>query len=204
MEKERKFTTGEALGFGWDTFKENPFELVLLAVIVLGVSVVFSYLRTQIQNSGWGSLVSLVSLVASAIVSIGAIKITLDYVYKRKTSLKLIFTQWKYFWRYLLASIIYGFVVVAGLILLVVPGIIWSIKYGYFGYAIVDKDMGIAQSLSESSRITMGYKGQLFWFKIVLGLVQLLGFIALGVGIFIAYPVVLLAETWVYIKLAQS
>lgn len=144
------------------------------------------------------------SIVINTIVAIGFTKIALDLIYKRKTELILIFTQWKYFWRYLGASILYGLIVIGGLIILVVPGIIWAIKYSYYSYAIVDKDMGIMESLRESGKITMGHKGQLFWFKIVLFLVQLLGVIALGVGYLVSCPVSVLADGWVYKRLTRQ
>lgn len=207
MEKKIKFTTGEALRFGWQTFGKNALLLIAVTLIIGTLSGGFSALTTKMSevdpNSALSIPVNLLSIVINIIIAIGLTKIALDLVYKRKTELSLIFTQWKYFWRYLGASILYGLIVIGGLILLIVPGVIWGIKYSYFSYAIVDKDMGVVEALRESGKITMGYKGQLFWFKIVLFLVQILGVIALGVGYLVAYPITVLAEAWVYRRLAR-
>jgi len=207
MKKELKFRTGEALRFGWQTFGKNALLLIVLTLIIGALSGGFSAVTTRMSesdpNSALAIPVNLLSIVINMIVAIGFTKIALDLIYKRKTELSLIFTQWKYFWRYLGASILYGLIVIGGLILLIVPGIIWGIKYGFFSYAIVDKDMGALEALRESGKITMGHKGQLFWFKIVLFLVQILGIIALGVGYLVAYPVTVLAEAWVYKRLAK-
>lgn len=207
MKRETKFTTGEALSFAWKTFGKNALLLIVVTLIMSALSGGFNVLNTRLTESDANTLitfgVSILSSVVTMIITIGFIKITLDLINKKKTEISLIFSQWKYFWRYLGASILYALIVVGGLILLIVPGVIWGIKYSYFSYFIIDQDKGAVESLRESGRMTMGYKGQLFWFKLVLFLVQLLGLIAFGVGYLIAYPVTLLAEVWVYKRLAK-
>lgn len=206
MANEKKFSIGEAIGFGWSIFKNNAGTLIVAVLILVGIGAFFGYLDNLLidANPNWATLIDVVSVIINTIIQIGVLKITLDLVFGRQTSLENLFTNWRFFIRYLLASILYTLIVVAGLVLLVFPGVIWAIKFGFYGYNIIEKDMGIVESLTESSKMTMGYKGQLFWFRIVLGLIVLAGFIAIGLGFFIAYPIVLVAGAYAYKELALN
>ncbi|MEA3324508.1 MAG: hypothetical protein U9Q37_05135 [Euryarchaeota archaeon] len=62
----------------------------------------------------------------------------------------------------MIGLILYGFIVVGGLILLTIPGIIWAIKFQFFDYLIVDKGLGPIDALEKSSEITRGVKWDLF------------------------------------------
>lgn len=202
--KEQKFTIGEALSFSWEIFKSNTGLLVLLVLILLAAGAVLGYIDSLIADLSFIYVLvfDIISIIVNTLIGIGVIKITLDLAFERETSLSNLYLNARYFWRYLGASILYGLIVIGGTVLLVFPGIIWGIKYSYYGYNIVEKDMGILESLRTSGEMTMGYKGRLFWIKIVFGVVGIAGLIALGVGFLVTYPLVLVAQTWVYRKLS--
>jgi len=107
----------------------------------------------------------------------------------------------KVFWKYIAGTIIYALIVLVGLILLIVPGIYWGIKYMFYAYLIVDEDLGPIEAIKKSGEITQGSKGTLFWLAIVCYLVLLLGLICCGVGLFLAIPTVLLAIAFAYRRL---
>jgi len=203
MASEKKFTIGEAIGFGWETFKGKAGILTALVLILLVIGGIFGYLSNLSidANPDWVVLINIASIVVNTIVQVGVIKLTLELTFSREVSLGCLFTNWRYFFRYLIASILYALIVVGGLVLFIVPGVIWGIKYSYFGYNIVEKDMGIIESLQESSRITMGYKGKLFWFNVVSVLLFVAGFVVLGVGIVVTYPIILVAKAYIYKEL---
>jgi uncharacterized membrane protein len=85
-----------------------------------------------------------------------------------------------------------------GTILLIVPGIIWALKFQFYGYYIVDKNLKPVDALKMSAMSTSGKKGNLFVFFVLLGLINFLGLIALLVGLLISVPVTLLAYVYVY------
>ena len=105
------------------------------------------------------------------------------------------------FFDYLIGSILYGLIVVVGLILLIIPGIIWAIKFQFFDYLIVDKGLGPIDALEKSSDITRGVKWDLFAFGILLAIINILGFLCLVVGLFVTIPVTLVAMAFVYREL---
>ena len=93
--------------------------------------------------------------------------------------------------------------VAIGLVLLIVPGIIFAVIFGFYGWGLVDGvvDDGVS-ALRHSAEITRGHRWQLFGFAIVLILFNLLGLLALVVGVLITSAVSILALAHVYRQLA--
>ena len=111
------------------------------------------------------------------------------------------FSQKHRFWKYLWAALRYFLIVFLGLLLFIIPGIIWSIKYGLAFFLLLDKELGVKNSFDVSSQMTAGVKWQIFLFHLFGFLVLIGGVLMLGVGVFIAYPVVILASYMLYDKL---
>jgi len=65
-------------------------------------------------------------------------------------------------------------------------------------FLVIDKGLGPVASLKESWRITKGSKWELFILIIVLAVLNLLGAIALLIGLFITIPVTALATVHAY------
>ena len=85
-----------------------------------------------------------------------------------------------------------------GLILLIVTGIYLAIRFGQFQTAIVDRDLGILDSLAYSSGVTTNNRLSLFGLTVLSMLIVLAGAIALCVGMIFAIPVVWLASLTAY------
>ena len=53
-------------------------------------------------------------------------------------------------------------ITIGGTFLLVIPGVIWGVKYGLCGFAVMDKALSAREAIRFSGKITQGYKGKLF------------------------------------------
>ena len=73
-----------------------------------------------------------------------------------------IFTGFYCFLRVWLTSILTTIILLIGLVLFLVPGIIWVLKYGLSIFATMDKELAPHKALEFSSIITDGYKSKLF------------------------------------------
>lgn len=146
-------------------------------------------------------IIQIASFVLSMIIGMGLIKICLRFCDGEKGEFSDLFSCYPLFFKYLVGSILYGLIVVVGLILLIIPGIIWAIKFQFFDYLIVDKGLGPIDALEKSSEITRGVKWDLFIFAILLGIINLLGLLCLLVGLFVTIPVTMVAIAFVYRKL---
>jgi len=194
---ENKVEVGKAIGYGWDSVKKDFWFWVGIALVV---SVIGGIGSRGKENETLG----LLGFFLSAWMTCGYTKIALEYFDGKKLDFVELFTQLKYFWRILGATLLIGLIVIGGLILLIVPGIYWGIKYMFVPMLIIDKDLGIGEAMGESAKMTEGKKLALFGFGFAALGVMLLGAIALGVGVLVAMPVVWLATVYLYKKLALS
>jgi uncharacterized membrane protein len=199
---KKQFSIGEAVSYGWDTFKKNAWLFITLAAIDLIVGSIPNMIsRESSPEKSWAGLI--IWLISTAI-QIGIITIALKTVDSKKTGFSDLSENFSCYWRYLGATILYGFIVLVGFILLIVPGVIWAIKYQFYGYLIVDKKMGAMEALKKSGEITKGVRLDLFLLGLVLLGVIILGALVLGVGLLAAVPTVWLAMAYVYRKLSKA
>lgn len=121
----------------------------------------------------------IVSLITYVYATITTVKISLKASVKAPVSLKDYFDALPRFFSLFIASLAYVVVIVIGLILLIVPGIYFSIKYMFYSYFIVDQKMGPFAALKASADLTRGKILKFF-------------FIFIGMGIFIGMLVYLI------------
>jgi uncharacterized membrane protein len=207
--ENKKFSNKEALKFGWETLKENLGFFLIVVSILLIVSIIPSIAKEIYKKTDSASIkiitniINLFFQIIAILLELGLIKITLKLINQQKASLVDLFSQYHLFFKYLLGLIIYSIIIIAGLILFIVPGIIWGIKFRFFPYFIVEGS-GIIESFEKSAAITQGYKSDLFIFNLVLFLISIAGIIAFFIGVLITIPIVSMATVFVYQKLKQG
>jgi len=208
--------------FSWNKTKQNIKFFILLLILVWLVNMAprllstpagFLTSKSALDNNYLIEIIipaffilitMIVSFVVKNLVDIGLIKIALKFNDNQKVDYKDLFSGTKVFWKYVGGSILYGLIVFAGFLLLIIPGIIWSIKFQYYSYLIIDKGLGPIDALKQSSTITQGLKWDLLVFNLALIGVLILGFLALFVGLFWAIPTNMLATAYVYRKLSSK
>lgn len=195
----KRFSTGEAVSQGWKTVKANLGLFVGLAVIYL----VISGGLNGASHHGRG-IAGPISWVLTTLMMMGVIRITLKFADGSKSQFSDLWANFDMALDYLGASVLYGLIVVGGLILLIVPGIIWAIKFGFYGYFIIDRKSSAIDALKQSSALTNGEKGNLFVFGLAMIGVNLLGAICLGVGLLVSIPTTWLAAASVYRRLQSA
>jgi uncharacterized membrane protein len=189
-----KFNKKEAIKYGWEKMKANFWFFVGALVILMFITAILNRIPAI------GSLVGLLA----GILNWGIIAICLKIYNNEEIKIKDLFSQIEKIIKYIGSTILYSAIVLGGLILLIVPGIMWAIKYQFMSYLIIEKDMGIMEALRKSGEITKGSRNNLFLFTILLGLINLVGALALGIGLFATIPTTMLAMVYVYKKLSTG
>lgn len=199
----RKFSKREAIKFGWQKMWANFWFFVGVILFVVVVTSILQLLSGVFKETSTAlfAIFYVANIVVSILFGIGLIKIAIDFSLNIKGKFKDLFSQYRLFLKYLVASILYFIIVTVGFILLIVPGIIWAIKFSFFPYFIVDRKMGAIEALKASGRVTKNTRWNLFLFCILLGLINLAGFIVLGIGLFFTIPITIIALAFVYHKL---
>jgi len=169
-------------GLGGEMSDYSVTTLLLVACIFLAIVVFLWFLRT--------------------IVQIGYYRIYLKLLDGIKPSFRELFSNSQPFWRYVGSTILYGLRILLGFVLLIVPGIIWGIKFQFMPILTVDKGLRPVEAMRESARMTEGHKWHLFKFGLVIMAINLLGLICFGVGILVTIPLSYLAHLYVYRKLS--
>jgi uncharacterized membrane protein len=188
------FSIKESIKYGWRKSKEH-LELVLFStLLILGVG----------SLVGRASILGLVGIIFSIIVRIGYTKIFLRIHDGETPKFVEIFEEYRTFWRYLGTCILTFLTVIGGLILLIIPGIFWAVRFSLAPLIVIDTKMGPKTSMKESYAITKGKFWKLLLFWITIGLFNLLGLILLGVGLLVTVPVSTLASVYVYRELSKA
>ena len=171
-------------------YKQQPWVFVVLLTLFSIVGAIF---------------VVMTSLV-SVIFNMGYISLTLDAVRNKQIYYKTLLSQvsFKKAVKLVLSQMLVGLIIAFGLILFVIPGICFALKYSMVPYLIIDKDMDIGESLKESSKITKGVRSEILLMYIVSGLLILLGVLVLGVGVIPAFIVVSIVQAYVYDTLLKQ
>jgi uncharacterized membrane protein len=203
---KRDFSAEEALQYGWNTMKANIWFFVGVLVVAWALTGVPHIIANilQEQSTGLSFLFRIIGWVANIIVSIGMITIALKFLDNQDPKFEDLFSFKPYFWKYLGASILMFLIVWVGIILFIIPGVYWALKFQFFGYFVVEQGRDPVEAMRMSSRITQSVKWKLFGFGLVLALINIVGTICLLVGLLVTVPVTLLAYSFVYRKLLEQ
>ncbi len=217
----KKFSQKEAVLFGWETFKKHA-KFLLGVYVVAGLINLINpsgfALGTQATTNSTApyfgnflytinpyirlDLLSIIWSLLEAVVFMGLVKIALDLHDKKPVKFSDLFMSYPLLLKYVVANILYSFAVTIGIVLLIVPGVILALRLQYFSYLIVDKNFGIIESLQESWNMTRGATWNLFLLWLLLVGILLVGVMVFVVGLLVAVPVIMLANTWIYRKLS--
>ena len=205
----KNFNFTDVLGYGWRVMKANLWFFVGLGFVWIVISYIPAVINGILENMVlpepmfWTFYVAMtiLSWVIGIIFGIGLIKIALSFCDEKKPRLVTLFKARGCFWRYVGVTILYILIMYGGFILLIFPGVIWAIKFKLCQYFVIDKGLGPIQALKASARTTKGVKLELFGFWIMCILINLAGLACLVVGIFAAYPTVIVASALVYRQL---
>lgn len=199
----KTFSIKEVLGVGWKAFKENISVFITFGVAMLAIWFL-ERVGLGIANQADGAkpalsaLVSLAARVAQIWLQVGLFRMALKLVDGERINTDDFLKGHGDFLSYLLASVLYGLIVGAGMILLIVPGIYWAVRYWAYGYALVDEHFDPVTALKRSTVLTQGVKGEIFWFGLAVIGVNIVGALALGVGLFATIPLTAVAGAKVY------
>ncbi len=201
---EKHFSISDAVSFGWDAMKNNlgffiPAVLILWVVgAIPGAIQSLNYYMSAAAASAWGTIFGIVSFVVGIFINMAQIRIGLKFCDGDVADFPDMISDYQKFLDVLVGSILYILIVIAGLILLIIPGIYWAVRYHLFGYLILDQGYGPVDAIKRSGELTRGVWWHLFAFGLTILGIYILGFVACCVGVLFAIPVIIVAIAYVY------
>lgn len=180
-----------------DAWKDYKKYWGVILLITLTVAIVHAMGMSGMQydpqygSFETGGVASLFSWLAMTWIAIGYLNFLLNIVDGKQAQYRDIFYGVKsveQFAYYVLITLVYAAVVMLGTLLLIIPGIILAIGLGFARYYIAENRLGFKAAFTASWEITKGNKWKIFGFAVVAVLFNLLGLIALGIGLLITIP----------------
>jgi hypothetical protein len=195
------FSSTEALRFGWKKTTENLKPLLIIGAVGAFLALLNQALTNPDNPTGLGALLGLAIQVLQVAVTLAYVRVALKLHDGQPVDLSRPADLLANFLTFLLTTVLYWLIVAVGLVLLIVPGVVWGLKFGYAPFLVVDKKLDPLEALRESSRITQGLKGQLLVFALLLCAVNLVGALALGIGLLVTIPTTFIAAAYVLRRL---
>lgn len=196
-----------ALRFGWEQGRRNlrTFLWLLAAGFLIWM---FQNAITGHQGSYSSAFAAASSAFAEFVIQLAGVYLTMVWVRValqvrdgQPLDLRGAALAWPRFLEFLLTWVLFWLIVAGGLVLLVVPGLIWAAQFGFAIFSVMDRRSDPIAALRRSSSLTRGTKGKVLLFELELIGINLLGAIALGVGLIITIPLTALAAADAYRQL---
>ncbi|MDB5266896.1 MAG: hypothetical protein JWN89_711 [Parcubacteria group bacterium] len=202
---------------GWELFKANQKFLIPVTLLLLVLGSLdnsgdhqgfYGYGHAGFHSRGFdvgmhhgGGMFSILLFVLALFLQIGFMKSLLKIEEGQEPRWKDLVDHADLLIRFFVANLLYGILVGVGLVLLVIPGVYFMVKYLFVPLLTIDKKLGIKEAFKESARMTEGVKWKLIGFLLVLVLANILGAVVFVVGLLVSVPVSALAYIHVYKKL---
>lgn len=203
METKPNFSIKLALSKGWQTYKTNFGFLIVTFILYLLIMGVINGLEAYLseKESVFGLIIAIVGVFVSFLIQIGWVRIGLKLLNGELAEYEDLLKNGDRVLSYFLGNLLVGVIVAAGLVLLVIPGIYWALKYMYVPYLIADRNLKVGEAMRLSAVMTNGVKWKLVGYGFVqLGLI-IAGVLALFVGLLAVLPTLWLTSLGIYQQL---
>jgi uncharacterized membrane protein len=189
------FSIKDVLKIGWGKTKENVWFLIGFELLAVAVYIVVGD--------------SVIGFIISAVVGFVLTQSMLRISRGEKVDFGNIFEKFTFgaFGHYLIAKILIAIFTLVGFILLIVPGVIIAIATAFTSFILVEpglktslRNLTFWSAIKESYKMTRGLKWRIFLFVLVCVGLNIVGAIALVVGLLLTIPTTFIAFATIYNK----
>jgi hypothetical protein len=180
---------GGSFSHGWEIMKKHFLELLVVIFLQILLSLPFMMARAFTEDYSFGySFFTLLSiayaLLVMAPVSYGSKWVFLKAVRGESFKAYEIFYAFQNLGNIILANLLVIAIIGVGIVLLIVPGIIFACKLVFVPYLVTDQKMDAFDAIKKSWDMTKGFGWTIFGMGVMSFFIALAGLICLFVGIF--------------------
>lgn len=199
---ESKFSISEVCSTSWQRTKAQIWVLAGLLIGMTIISFTLSAFAMPMQSSIVGLIVTnLISVIISCIFVLGYIKNIFQALDGEEPQFSAYGQQARKIITFFVAYLFMSIIIIFGFCLFIIPSIYLGLRLQFFMAFIVEEDAGIIESLKRSWEITRGQVMSLFWLMLAMIGFFLLGVILLGIGVFVAIPLIYMMLCYAFRKL---
>ncbi len=193
----------ESVSWAWNRFRENMALLLAVSAVSCIVPALLEWIGEHAFSGFVEAWMGIVHFIVVTTISLGSAKITLRIRDGKPVEFANLFDSFNRVPWLMLATFIMMMGTFFGVIFLIVPGIIIAIRLWFIAFVTIDEGCNAIDALKRSWDITRGFTFDLFLFCLLLIGVNILGFICLGIGVFVSMPVSWLATAYIFRFLSE-
>jgi uncharacterized membrane protein len=189
---KHNFTFKEIFGEAWSATKKNAWYLFLVIFVSAVLMCIAEFLPVL------GTLINI--MVGISIITISLVIVN-GHTPTCADSIKS-FKSYKTLWHFVVASFLYLLIIIAGIVLLILPGLYMATRLQFYKFLVIeDENIGPVEALKKSMEITVGHFWKIFGLMLTLILLNIVGALLFLIGLFVTIPVSILATAYLYRKL---
>lgn len=179
---------GDVIGEAWELTKPN-FGLLLGASIVVGLLSVAA------------SMVPFGSFILGGPIMGGLIAVALRIASNRPVEFNNVFDGFKRFVPLMVVSLVMNLLIVAGMMLLILPGLYLAMAFMFGMTLVVDRDEEFWPALMGSMKVVNGHFGTMAVYVLAMVGLALAGTLTCGLGFLVVGPLMMMSSVVLYKRL---
>lgn len=201
---DQGFIISDSLKSAWGIFKKEWIMVYAVQLLPIVVAVVYNMVMSESRpQSGLALFWMLAYIVLQFLISMAVIQAYITLIRGQKITTETITSVAPKAVNFVVSQILMVLIVLGGFLLFIIPGIIFSIKFMFTPYLVIDKGMGPVEALKASAKMTDGVKWDIVGFLAAAFVLMYSGILALFVGLLITIPVGTLAYFVLYDRLLK-
>lgn len=185
-------TAGRSYSIGWKIFWTCFVELLVVSIVYAVLSGPVSFIQWEVDRFQWFLAPLVLFAIAYGIFVAGPIGYSVSWVYLKavrgeRIEIRDMFAVFqRNYWNAVVANVVVGVIVGLGIVMLIVPGIIFAVRLAFVPYLVVDRQMDVMDALRVSWDMTRGHGWHIFFMGLLAIPIVIAGLIFLFVGVFVS------------------
>ncbi|PZU93728.1 MAG: hypothetical protein DCF32_23100 [Leptolyngbya sp.] len=183
---------GDYFSRGWEIFKAKAPLFILFTLLLVLIQIVISILPTPIgtrsADGPTGGILSLAFNIVAPALTAGYYFVAFQIARNRDAVFNDFFQGFNKFLPIFLVSLVSTILTAIGFVLLVLPGIYLAVAYLFAQPLVIDKNADFWQAMETSRQLITKKWFSFFGLLLLIFLLNVGGFILLGVGLLVTIP----------------
>lgn len=183
---------GRSYSIGWKVIWVYFVELLVVGIVYAVLSGPTAIFQWKVDEFEWFLVPLALFGIAYGVFVGGPIGYGVNWVFLKavrgeRIEIRDMFSVFqKNYWNAVVANIVVGVIIGLGIVMLIVPGIIFACRLAFVPYLVIDREMDVMDALRVSWDMTRGHGWQIFFMGFLAIFIVIGGLICLIVGVIIA------------------
>lgn len=195
------YSVGNAVSYGWRKFTQNVGPFLLLGLIYAGSTIVVNLVGRAAAGddafSAIGLVFNLLGFVVATFLGAAGARGALDVVEGNPVSLWAMFQRWD-MTQVLIAAVLVSILTFLGLLALIIGAVVVAFLTYYTTFFVVGGGQSATDAIKASFNFTKSHVGELLPLALLNIVILIAGACLCGVGLFVAYPVTVIAAAYAF------